>query len=164
MLGCDNFGNPFLDDRGLPFVYEIDLRLLRIDPDDPMSKLCETSYSDAADVSQPEDADIGHEKNEGPRLAGWNRSGNKLQKPRLLVRPQMALVHLAPALEHGLGGFRLLPHPENALRQFVDIVLLIHEQIFGPEIVSYTLRRRSHHKPAHGKVLENSGWEINLGE
>ena len=62
MLGCDNFGNPFLDDRGLPFVYEIDLRLLRIDSDDPMSKLRETSDSHAADVTQPEDADIGHGK------------------------------------------------------------------------------------------------------
>src|ERR1017187_1527223 len=147
MLGGDNFGNPLLDDRGLPFVYEIDLRLLRIDSDDPMSKLRETSDSHTADVSQPEDADIGHEKNEGPRLTGWNRSGNKLQEPRLLVRPQMALIHLTPTLEHGLGGFRLLVHPENSLRQFVDIVLLIHQQIFGAEVVDYAPRGRSHHEP-----------------
>src|ERR1017187_4335951 len=101
MLGGDNFGNPLLDDRGLPFVYEIDLRLLRIDSDDPMSKLRETSDSDAADVTQPEDADIRHGENDGPALSGGHRSGNQVQKPRLLLRPQMALIHLAPALEHG---------------------------------------------------------------
>jgi hypothetical protein len=58
VLSGQNLGDAFLDDRRLPLVDEINLGLLGVNSDDPVSRLCETSGPHAAHIAQPKDAYI----------------------------------------------------------------------------------------------------------